>query len=113
MALTQQQLARWFADRQRQSEQHPDDQALALQRVSRGDHYRRKNNGVAYRTFLAAQGLPSRLYGLRRDRHSASMLTAPKDARGLRLALQCGYTQFNAGYGWVDIEAHLRQTRAA
>jgi len=37
----------WLADRARQSEQHPSETVR-----SRGDHYRRKNNGVAYRTYL-------------------------------------------------------------
>jgi hypothetical protein len=48
--MSQRQLVRWFIDRQRQSEQHPADHLL---RMSRGDHYRRKNTGVAYRTFLS------------------------------------------------------------
>ena len=119
MALTDRQLVQWFIDRHRQSEQHPDEQATNSHArgrgvsFSRGDHYRKKNNGTAYRTFLGVQGLPTRLYGLRRDRHSASMLTAPKDSRGLQLALECGYTQFNAGYGWVDIAIVLRQRRFA
>lgn len=53
--LAHRQLVGWFIDRHRQSEQHPDAQMTARRGVSfsRGDHYRRKNNGVAYRTFLS------------------------------------------------------------
>ncbi len=55
--LTHRQLVNWFVDRHRQSEQHPDDQLVMKYRqrgesFSRGDHYRRKNNGIAYRTYL-------------------------------------------------------------
>jgi hypothetical protein len=50
--LTFRQLLAWFEARNRQSEQHPADHML---RMSRGDHYRRKNNGVALRTFQAVR----------------------------------------------------------
>jgi hypothetical protein len=57
-SLNSNQLARWRADRRRQSRQHPNDHDLSLQRVSRGDHYRRKNNGIALRTFKAVKSDP-------------------------------------------------------
>lgn len=61
--MTWQQLERWFADRKRQAEQHPDDQLIMRyrqrgERWSRGDHYRRKNNGIALRTFQHVRRLP-------------------------------------------------------
>ena len=42
---------KWLIDRTRQSEQHPTPTVR-----ERGDHYRRKNNGVAYRTYLITVG---------------------------------------------------------
>jgi hypothetical protein len=39
-------IEQWIADRARQAAQHPDHTVR-----SRGDHYRRKNNGIALRTF--------------------------------------------------------------
>lgn len=50
MKLTTTQIAQWMADRARQSTQHP----ISTVR-SRGDHYRRKNTGVALRTFRAVR----------------------------------------------------------
>src|SRR3954468_18096402 len=97
LMLSHRELGRFFIDRHRQSEQHPDDGALARMGVSRGEHYRHRNNGMAYRTFLGVQGRRPKLWALRRDRHSASVLVTPKDSRGLRLALECGYAQFNCG----------------
>lgn len=54
--LTDRQFDRWLADRERQATQHPDDQKLAESGWTRGDHYRRKNNGVALRTYRAIKG---------------------------------------------------------
>jgi hypothetical protein len=57
--LSYRQLVGWFIDRHRVSEQHPDDQMIGPHRrgrgfsFSRGDHYRRKNTGIAYRTYLS------------------------------------------------------------
>jgi len=44
--LSREGLDQWRADRARQAAQHPDHTVS-----SRGDHYRRKNNGIALRTF--------------------------------------------------------------
>jgi hypothetical protein len=44
--LTSEGRDQWRADRLRQSAQHP---GPAVR--SRGDHYRRRNNGIALRTF--------------------------------------------------------------
>jgi hypothetical protein len=58
--LNTNQIARWTADRRRQSKQNsPDDQYLGnVLRLSRGEFFRRKNNGVALRTFLAVKANP-------------------------------------------------------
>lgn len=44
--MSEAQLTEWLADRARQASHHP-----APHVRSRGDHYRRKNNGIALRTF--------------------------------------------------------------
>jgi hypothetical protein len=51
--LTRDGIEQWIEDRARQAAQHPIDNRVARRGVkwSRGDHYRRKNNGVALRTF--------------------------------------------------------------
>lgn len=59
MRLNSNKVAEWKADRRRQSRQHPADDLIGPHRrgrgvsFSRGDHYRRKNNGTALRTFRA------------------------------------------------------------
>ena len=53
MGMTQRQYDRWCEDRDRQSKQQPDDQRLAEAGWTRGYFFRRKNNGIALRTFLA------------------------------------------------------------
>lgn len=57
MALSESKLERWQIDRDRQSKQHPVDHLISG-RISRGEHYRRKNNGVALRTFRAIARWP-------------------------------------------------------
>lgn len=47
-ALSEEGLRQWLTDRMRQSAQHP---GPAVR--SRGDHYRRRNNGIALRTYQA------------------------------------------------------------
>lgn len=56
--MTNRQLETWKEDRARVAAQHPDDAAVTRRsargvRWSRGDHYRRRNNGIALRTFRA------------------------------------------------------------
>jgi hypothetical protein len=50
--MTQRQFDQWTEDRARQAAQHPGPSING----SRGDHYRRKNNGIALRTFRAIMG---------------------------------------------------------
>ena len=51
--MTEREFDRWVEDRERQSKQHPHSGGLNRRGVrwSVGDHYRRKNNGIALRTF--------------------------------------------------------------
>jgi len=54
--MTTNQHEQWLEDRARQATQHPSD-AAPIRNVrgekprSRGEHYRRRNNGMALRTF--------------------------------------------------------------
>ncbi len=61
--MTEQQIQQWLEDRRRISEQHPGDdtptrRSARGKRWSRGDHYRRKNTGIALRTFRAITRWP-------------------------------------------------------
>lgn len=58
--LNDRQFDRWLEDRARVAAQHPADGGRQIRGAawSRGDHYRRKNTGIALRTYRHIRSTP-------------------------------------------------------